>query len=58
MLDETVAALKEKLNIFEQEVEQQREQQKIKESNYEEEIQVGVQLDHDYISPDPGGSES
>ena len=40
MLDETVTTLKEQINIFEQEVEQQREQIRIKEANYEEEIQI------------------
>ena len=40
MLEENLTALKEQINIFEQEIEQQREQHKIKESNYEEEIQI------------------
>lgn len=40
MLEDGVAGLKEKINICEQELEQQREQHKIKEANYEEEIQI------------------
>ena len=40
MLEETVGTLKEQVNMFEQEMEQQREQIRIKEANYEEEIQI------------------
>ena len=40
MLEETIGALKEQINLFEQEVEQQREQHRIKEANCEEELQV------------------
>ena len=40
MLEEAINALKEQINLFEQEMEQQREQHRIKEANYEEEMQV------------------
>ena len=40
MLEENERTLREQINIFEQELEQQRERHKIKESNFEEEIQI------------------
>ena len=49
MLEETVGTLKEQVNMFEQEIEQQREQIRIKEANYEEEIQIlKGQVRHSY----------
>lgn len=38
MLEDNISTLKEQVNIFEQEIEQVREQGKIRESNLEEEI--------------------
>ncbi|TRY74599.1 hypothetical protein TCAL_00595 [Tigriopus californicus] len=40
MLEETIVALKEQVNLYEQETEQVKEQLRIKESSYEEEIQI------------------
>jgi len=40
MLEDAVTTLKEQVNIYEQEVDQIKEQSRIKESNYEEEISI------------------
>jgi len=42
MLEDTVSTLRERVNLMEQEVEQQREQGRIKEANLEEEIGVSI----------------
>ena len=40
MLEEAVTTLKEQVNIYEQEVDQIKEQSRIKEANFEEEISI------------------